>query len=267
MQLSLFASGSSGNCALLRFGRYRLLLDAGISARAIRNALADAGTAPSDLDGILITHEHSDHVSGLSVLLKHDPLPVFAPGTVASCLCAAYSGVESCLHAVEPERPFSFGDASIVCFPTPHDTPQSVGWRIETPEGVFALATDTGHVTSTMLRYLGGADIAVIEANHDERMLREGPYPFPLKRRVLSDSGHLSNTDCAALARRLAEQGTHQIVLAHLSRENNRPEIARDTVLAALAGTQTELYVAPARERMDIEVQPCFAYAYSAKGV
>lgn len=259
MRLSLFASGSNGNCALVSCGGVRLLIDAGISARAIRRALADAGTAPAELDGIFITHEHSDHVSGLTVLLKHDPVPVFAPGTVASHLSRAYPGVSDFLRRVQPEEPIELGGARIVCFPTPHDTDQSVGWRIESPEGILAFATDTGHVTDTMLRYLSGADVAVIEANHDETMLREGRYPAGTKRRILSPYGHLSNDDCAALARQLAEDGTGKIVLAHLSRENNTPLLARMAVSAALEGTGAQLYVAPERERLDVEVTPCFA--------
>lgn len=259
MRLSLFASGSGGNCALVTCGGVRLLIDAGISARAIRQSLADAGTAAAELGGILITHEHSDHVSGLTVLLKHDPVPVFAPGTVASQLGRAYPGVAAFLREIPLRLPISFGDVRVLCFPTPHDTPQSVGWRIEAPEGVLAFATDTGHVTDTMLRYLSGADVAVIEANHDETMLREGAYPPQLKRRILSDSGHLSNDNCALLARRLALGGTGTIVLAHLSRENNTPVKARETVAAALEGTGARLFVAPERERLDIEVEPCFA--------
>lgn len=259
MRLSLFASGSGGNCALVQCGAVRLLIDAGISARAIRQALADVGTAPAELSGVLITHEHTDHVSGLTVLVKRDPLAVYAPGTVASRLCGSASGVAAFLRAVQPEEAFEINGVRIVCFPTPHDTPQSVGWRIESPEGVLAFATDTGHVTDTMLRYLSGADVAVIEANHDETMLREGAYPPQLKRRILSDSGHLSNDNCALLARRLALGGTGTIVLAHLSRENNTPTKARETVAAALEGTGARLLVAPERERLDIEVEPCFA--------
>lgn len=259
MRLSLFASGSGGNCALVQCGAVRLLIDAGISARAIRQALADVGTAPAELGGVLITHEHTDHVSGLTVLVKRDPLAVYAPGTVASRLRESASGVAAFLRPVQPEKAFEIGGLRIVCFPTPHDTPQSVGWRIESPEGVLAFATDTGHVTDTMLRYLSGADIAVIEANHDEKMLREGPYPFHLKRRILSDNGHLSNADCAALARQLALSGTKTLVLAHLSRENNTPARARETVAAALDGTDTVLLVAPERARLDVEVEPCFA--------
>lgn len=258
MRVSFFSSGSGGNCALVSAGPCRLLLDAGLSAKAIRQALADVGTAPAELDGILITHEHKDHVSGLTVLLKRDPLPVYAPGTVALHLSRSYPGVAAYLRCVQPEQPFELAGARVVCFPTPHDTPQSVGWRIETPEGTVALATDTGHVTDTMRRYLRGADVAVIEANHDEDMLRMGPYPMALKQRVLSKNGHLSNAACAHLARELAESGTGTIVLAHLSRENNTPAAARQTVAAALEGTDTRLYVAPERARLDVEVRPCF---------
>ncbi len=258
MRLSIFASGSGGNCALLSAGPCRLLIDAGISARAIRQALADAGTQVSELSGILITHEHTDHVSGLKVLLKHDPVPVYAPGTVASHISWAYPGVEAFLHRVQPEQPFELAGARIVCFPTPHDTPQSVGWRIESPEGTLAYATDTGHVTAAMRQYLRGADAAVIEANHDEIMLCEGPYPVYLKRRILSENGHLSNAACAGLARELSDSGVKTLVLAHLSRENNTPAKARETVAAALAGTDTTLFVAPERARLDVEVRPCF---------
>lgn len=259
MRLSLFASGSGANCALLRCGTARFLIDAGLSALAIRRSLADAGTSPAELDGIFITHEHSDHVSGLPVLLRRDPVPVYAPGTVASRLCAALPGVEAYVRPVQPEQPFTLAGVKLLCFPTPHDTPQSVGWRFEAPEGRLAFATDTGCVTDVMLRYLSGADAAVIEANHDERMLRSGSYPPRLKERILSARGHLSNDECARLARMLADSGVGTLVLAHLSRENNTPQAARDAVAAALVGTDTRLFVAPEKQRLDVEVIPCCA--------
>ena len=130
-------------------------------------------------------------------------------------------------------------------FHTPHDTDESVGYRVE-GAGVFAISTDMGHVTAEVEAGLLGADAALIEANHDLKMLADGPYPFPLKRRILSERGHLSNADCAVLARRLAESGTKRIILGHLSRENNRPELAMDAVAAALEGLDTELLCAPA---------------------
>lgn len=267
MRLSIFASGSTGNCALLCAGGRRFLIDAGLSARAIRLALAEAGCVVEELDGIFITHEHTDHVAGLAVLCKRVPLPVYAPGTVASHLRWSRPGVDASLREIRPEQPLELGGVTVTAFPTPHDTPQSVGYRIEAEGLVFALATDTGHVTDTMRRYLAGAHLAVIEANHDEKMLREGPYPVPLKRRVLSERGHLSNADCAALAGFLARNGAEKLVLAHLSRQNNRPSLARAAVAPALEleGTETELFVAPEKGRLDIEVRPCCVSALSAR--
>lgn len=265
MRLSIFASGSTGNCALLRAGSRRFLIDAGLSAKAIRAALADAGCSPEELDGILITHEHKDHVSGLEVLCKHVPLPVCAPGTVASHLRWALPGVDASLRILPMEEAVDFGGVTVTAFPTPHDTDQSAGYRIEAEGLCFAFATDTGHVSDTMRRYLRGADLAVIEANHDEQLLREGPYPVFLKRRVLSERGHLSNADCALLAGELARGGTKKLVLAHLSRQNNRPRLARAAVEPALEGFGTELFIAPEKGRMDIEVAPCCASASSVR--
>ena len=143
------------------------------------------------------------------------------------------------------------------CFPTSHDVSESVGWRVA-GSSVFALATDTGCVTPELVSALAGAETVLIEANHDPDMLRAGPYPWYLKRRILSERGHLSNDDCAALACRLAESGTRQIVLGHLSRENNSPALAFRTVSAALAGKGAALYVAPAEDRFTLEEDaPC----------
>ncbi len=257
MRLHIFASGSTGNCSLLCAGGRRFLLDAGLSARAIKNALADAGHALSELDGIFITHEHTDHVSGLTQLCKSVPLAVYAPGTVASHLRWSQPGVDACIRVLQPEEPLSFGGVTVTAFPTPHDTDQSVGYRFEAEGRVFAFATDTGCVTDTMRRYLRGADMALIEANHDRIMLQQGPYPVFLKRRVLSERGHLSNDDCARLAGELARSGCRKLILGHLSRQNNVPGLARRTVAVALEGTDTELFVAPEKGRLDVEVTPC----------
>ena len=258
MRLTIFASGSTGNCALLSGGGQRILIDAGISARRICAALLAAGCPPEKLDGVLITHEHADHVSGLATFCKQHPLPVYAPGTVANHLRWSIPGVEVCLREIWPEKAFAVGGMAVTAFPTPHDTPQSVGYRVEADGAVFAFATDTGCVTDMMRAYLTGADTAVIEANHDEDMLRYGPYPAVLKRRILSARGHLSNAECAALAGFLSERGTGNIVLGHLSKQNNTPEKARQTVEAALAGTKTRLYIAPETGRLDVTIEPCF---------
>lgn len=235
-----------------------MLIDAGISARRIRQGLARAGLLPEDLDGIFITHEHSDHIKGLTVLLKNCPVPLYAPGTVAAALRRAIPGADAHLRILEPERALALGGLSVTAFPTPHDTMQSVGYRMEAADGRFALATDTGCVTDTMLRYLSDTDIALIEANHDVEMLRNGPYPPMLQRRILSERGHLSNAECTYLASVLARRGAKTLVLGHLSKENNLPGLALRTVLRGVEGTDAEVVVAPELGFLEVETA-CFA--------
>ena len=259
MRVTCFASGSSGNCALLSAGGSHILLDAGISFRRIRENLALSGLAPEALSAILITHEHSDHIGGLASLVKRCEIPVCAPRTVAGHLHRTVAGVEKCLRVL-PEETVEMDSFRLRWFHTPHDTEESVGWRIESDEGCFALATDMGCVTEEIRAGLSGADVVLIEANHDEEMLRCGPYPAALKRRILSDHGHLSNEACGALAAYLADRGTKQIILGHLSRENNPPEQAFRAVKAALGDRDTGLFVAPPAERLTLEYEkerPC----------
>ena len=256
MRIITFASGSSGNCALLTLDSVHILLDAGISYRRICAELERSGVRPEDLAAVLITHEHSDHISGLGTLVRRCAAPICAPRIVARRLERTVAGAAARLRVFVPGTPEALGPLRVRCFPTSHDTDESVGWRVE-GSAVFALATDTGCVTAEIEDGLRGADAVLIEANHDLDMLRTGPYPVYLKRRILSQRGHLSNDDCAALAARLAKSGTRQIILGHLSRENNRPAIAYQTVCAALEGTETALCVAPAAERLTVEVAPC----------
>lgn len=252
MRLTTFASGSSGNCALLEYGDTRLLLDVGISFRRIREALAVSGLTPEDLAAVLVTHEHSDHISGIAMMLRRSGVPIFAPRTVLRRLCAASAGVEARMHPVSPGECFSVGTLRVTPFATPHDTDESVGWRIE-GDGVFGLATDLGCVTDEIRAGLSGADAVLIEANHDVELLRAGPYPAALKRRILSDHGHLSNESCGVLAAYLADHGTSCVILGHLSHENNTPDRAYRAVADALAGRETRLYTAPADGRFTLE--------------
>ena len=244
MEIRVFASGSSGNCLLLSSGSTHILIDAGISKRRIEQSLALSGLSMREIGGVLITHEHSDHISGLKMLLKYYAVPVYAPRTVANRLRGCLPEAEPVLHVIPVNEPFEIGDLSVTAFHTPHDTDESVGYRIE-GGGVFALATDMGHVTEEVFDALSGADAVLIESNHDEEMLRYGPYPVYLKRRILSDSGHLSNACCADLARKLALGGTKQIILGHLSRENNTPALAMRAAGESTAGLPVELYCAP----------------------
>lgn len=244
MKLSVYASGSSGNCLLLSSGSTHILIDAGISKRRIEGSLAQSGLSMREIGGVLITHEHSDHISGLKMLLKYYALPVYAPRTVANRLRGCLPEAEPYLRVIPVNESFDIGDLTVTAFHTPHDTDESVGYRVQSG-GVFALATDMGHVTEEVLNALSGADAVLIESNHDEEMLRYGPYPVYLKRRILSDSGHLSNACCAELARALALGGTKQIILGHLSRENNTPALAMQAARESTAGLPVELYCAP----------------------
>ena len=167
------------------------------------------------------------------MLAKHAGIPIFAPRTVANHIRWSAAGVDGFLREIEIGVPVPVGEFSICAFPTSHDTDQSVGYRIDGSSS-FALCTDTGCVTTEMLAALSGCEAALIEANHDVDMLRAGPYPYYLKRRILSERGHLSNDDSAALCCSLAEAGLRTLVLGHLSAENNTPELALDTALEAV---------------------------------
>ncbi len=254
MRITTFASGSSGNCALLSMDGVHILLDAGISFRRIKENLALSGLVPEALSAVLITHEHSDHVCGLATMIKKCNVPVCAPRTVANRLRYTIAGVEQSLREIPVQESFAVGALTLRAFHTMHDTDESVGWRISGSE-CFALATDTGCVTDEIREGLAGADVVIIEANHDEDMLRSGPYPASLKRRILSDRGHLSNVRCGELAACLADRGTKQIILGHLSRENNTPSTALRTVTEALAGRDTALYAAPQDDRLTLETE------------
>ena len=166
MKVCVFASGSGGNCLLLEGGGTNILIDAGISMRRIASGLAQAQFTMRDIGGVLITHEHSDHISGLKILLKYHDIPVFAPHTVASRLCGALPEAESAIHIIPVGSEFEIGALRITAFHTPHDTDESVGYRVE-GDGVYAHATDMGMVTDEVLEGLRGADTVLIESNHD----------------------------------------------------------------------------------------------------
>ncbi len=257
MDIAVFASGSTGNCCLIRHRGEGVLIDAGISARRIRAGLAEAACAPGALRAILITHEHTDHIQGLRVFLKSAPVPVYAPEAVAAALCREVPGAASSIRPIAPETPLRLGPFEITAFPTPHDTPQSAGYRLSAGGASIAVATDTGCVTDVMRRYLAGADIALIEANHDEQLLLDGPYPPALKRRILSSRGHLSNADCASLAAYLAGTGVRTLILGHLSRENNDPALALRTVRGAVADLEAAVFAAPEAGFLCLEADVC----------
>lgn len=222
-------SGSSGNSYYIGTRSAGLLIDAGRSARQLENMMNLCGISPQAVQGVLVTHEHTDHISGLRVLAKKYSLPVFAShGTLAEI-----SGTVQNAQAITGD--IQLAGMTVTPFHTSHDSAEALGYRIKTEDGrSFALATDTGVLTDEITENLLGCDTVVIESNHDPEMLQNGPYPYPLKQRILSDHGHLSNEACAEFLPRLAKSGTKRFVLAHLSGENNKPSIARKKSLSAL---------------------------------
>lgn len=245
MKIISLYSGSKGNSTLISAGGTTVLIDAGQSARRLKEALNSVGYSPDNVDAIFITHEHTDHISALEVLLKKHPIPVHvAQMSAERLLSTGLTHVCSNLRVHPPVFTEKVGALTVTSFPTPHDSKCSVGYRISCSGGDVGYATDIGYVTDDILSGLMGCRSVIIEANHDVEMLKCGSYPYDLKKRILSNRGHLSNADCALLAVRLAQAGTKNILLAHLSEENNDPAVAYDEVYSALGDPNLNLAVA-----------------------
>lgn len=249
MKICTLYSGSKGNAAFLRLAGTEILVDAGKSARCLCRHLEDIGTDIENIRAILLTHEHTDHTAALDVLLKHHPIPVHIPRASADKLTkTAPEHVKNCFVPHPPAFSGEIEGISFTSFPTPHDSAASVGYRFSFEENGTAhtvgYATDMGHLSHEVLEGLGGCEAAVIESNHDVEMLMTGPYPYDLKRRILSRYGHLSNADCATLATELVGGGTKRLLLAHLSEQNNDPDLAYSELSAILAGLDVQIAVA-----------------------
>jgi len=221
-----FYSGSRGNCAFISDGDTNILIDAGVSASRIVNSLKDIGTSPEEIDAILVTHEHSDHVSGLKVFCDKFSVPVYLNENTANKLISSGSVSERYVRTIDSGSTFTIRSAGVRSFRTPHDSAESLGYALFMDDKKFGIATDTGCITKTMLSALANCEAVIIESNHDVEMLKNGRYPYVLKKRILSDNGHLSNENCAWLATQLAMWGTKRIALGHLSENNNTPEKA-----------------------------------------
>ena len=234
MKVDILFSGSSGNCTLIRSEETSILIDCGKSARAISTALRSLGAELCTVDAIFITHEHTDHVSALGVILSKYHIPVHMTGPSAEKFFSergAMPGLE--IHPVEYSA--SVGSLKISSFPLPHDSAAHVGYVVTDEDGDrLGIATDMGHVTDEAVSNLSVCRRVIIEANHDVGMLLAGRYPEYLKKRIFSPRGHLPNEDTASLACRLASAGVEVFALAHLSQENNLPSAAYSTVRTAL---------------------------------
>ena len=227
-------SGSSGNCSVVRCGDEYLLIDMGKSCRVTLNALKALGLSVSGMKGLLVTHEHSDHVAGLGVFLKHYSVPVYGSAATLDHLDGLGVAPQSPELIAHASRGQPVGGVRVSAFPTSHDVP-CCGFRITAPDGsVMAIATDLGCLTDPVHTALSGADLVALEANYDLHSLRYGSYPYYLKRRIESPRGHLDNNECAAKILELVQQGCKKFALCHLSKENNTPDLALGAVRSAL---------------------------------
>jgi len=235
-----FGSGSSGNCYFLFTETDGILIDTGVGIRTLKKHFKDYGLTIASVHHVLITHDHADHIKSVGSFSHEYNVPVYTTREVHAGIsrnyCVQRKIQPELICYVEKGKSFELGEFRVTPFNVPHDSSDNVGYRIECKGVVFCIITDAGMVTDEMKQYIGSANYLVMEANHDEEMVLNGPYPRYLKERILSDNGHLSNKNCAkALAENVTEK-LRKVWLCHLSEENNHPELARKTIESVLRG-------------------------------
>ncbi len=227
-------SGSKGNSVYVACSTGKFLVDVGVSAKRTEKALDEIGVSPSELCGIFVTHEHTDHISGLRVFACRYNLDVYAHPDVITAMRNTKK-IDDKVKTREITSPLELSGVKIIPFENSHDSVACLGYRFDMSDGrSICICTDTGYVTDDAREKMRGCDLAFLESNHEVTMLQNGTYTYRLKQRILSNSGHLSNDSCAEYACELVRGGTTRIVLSHLSRENNMPDIAYQTTLCAL---------------------------------
>lgn len=229
-------SGSSGNSIFVGNENTKILIDAGVPGKKIDEALAKIDQNPKEIDGIFITHEHSDHVKGVGVISRKYDIPIYANDKTWEAMKGLIGKIkEHNIRIMDKRSTVEIKDLSIKSFNIPHDAIAPVGYTIKSKDSAISIATDFGVFTEEIKDNIKESDIILLECNHDVNMLKFGPYPYNLKRRILSEIGHLSNDDCAKAITELTKYGNNkQIVLGHLSGTNNHPDLAYQTVLNVL---------------------------------
>ena len=244
MKLCSIASGSSGNCIFAGSETTSLLIDAGISGKRVEAGLAVLDRSAKELDGILVTHEHSDHIQGLGVLARRYGIPIYATdGTIQAMQQTKSLGKfpEGIFHTIHADDTFMLGDIAVHPFTISHDAAEPVGYNVFSGEKKITLATDIGHVTDTIRESIEDSDVLLLEANHDVEMLKKGGYPWSLKQRILGENGHLSNHTAGRLLAEVMTGKMKYVFLGHLSEENNNPHLAYETVEEILRNNRIEV--------------------------
>lgn len=247
MRAIILGSGSKGNSTLLIGKNKKILIDVGFSYPKMVNELNNYDVRPSDIDGILITHTHKDHIAGLSTFIKKNHIPVYTNLKMMTDLSKSIN--EDSMILTEDE--FNIDEFRIITIHTSHDAPGSVGFLINEGNRSLVYITDTGYINKTYLDKIINKNVYIFESNHDINMLMTGPYPYILKQRVLSDKGHLSNETAGIYLNKLIGKDTKRVILAHLSEINNTPEIAIDTV-SKLINNSIKVETASQSESFDI---------------
>ncbi len=222
-------SGSSGNAVLIESRAHSLLVDAGVSGKRIVTALEENRKSPNALEGILITHEHIDHIQSAGILSRRYHIPIFANAATWEAMLPTVGEIAPAMRRIiEPGEEMTVGDITVTPFSIPHDAACPVGYTFFAEEQKLTVATDIGKMSEKLFLHLSGSEEILLESNYDIVMLQKGGYPYALKQRILGENGHLSNKEAAAVCARLASLGTKRIILGHLSKENNTPHLAYD---------------------------------------
>ncbi len=235
MKICSLFSGSSGNAIFVAAEKTKLLVEAGLSGKKIAEALCSIGESLSEISAILVSHEHIDHIKGAGVLSRKYNLPIYATAGTWEAMEMMIGPVRECNKKIfSSYAPFEIGDITVTPFPIPHDANEPVGYSFSSAGKKVTIATDIGHISMDLLRNFEDSDLLLLESNHDLEMLRMGPYPWPLKQRIAGRHGHLSNVDAGKVVAYMAERGTKKFLLGHLSKQNNFPELAYQTVCSVL---------------------------------
>lgn len=252
VKVCVLASGSSGNSTLIATERTKLLVDAGLSRREICRRLSETGQPPEGISAIIISHEHSDHVGGLPVLAKNLDVPVYVTRLTAPSL--EWNGYQPKLESFQAGTRITVGDIDIDTFTIPHDAVDPIGFCFHAEGVKIGLVTDLGYIPESIKFHLRGANLLILESNHDTEMLKVGPYPWSVKQRVMGRKGHLSNDVVCDFIRTELDTSTSTLVLGHLSEHNNHPEIVRLAAGQALEGRSifTKLVIAGNRQPTEI---------------